>query len=235
MSQDSSTKLFIAYYRVSTDKQGRSGLGLEAQKESVRRYVEGLGELHSEYTEVESGRRDDRTELSKAVSHSRSVGATLVIAKLDRLARNVRFTAALMESGADFIAVDMPSASKLVIHILAAMAEEEARATSKRTKEALAAYKARGGKLGSHHPRCKKIGVAAGAKGSRRGGDSTRRKAVEASEHVVPVMKELREQGKSLRKIAEELNGRGFITRQGRPWNATQVKRVLDRQALVSN
>ncbi len=126
-----------------------SGLGLDAQTASVREYVANQGELVAEYTEVESGKKSDRPQLGKALAHARRIGGTLVIAKLDRLARNVAFTATLMESGTDFLAVDNPTANKLTIHVLAAVAEDEARRISERTKAALAAYKTRGGKLGS--------------------------------------------------------------------------------------
>ena len=157
---------FVAYYRVSTDRQGRSGLGLEAQQAAVRQYVSGHGQLTAEYTEVETGKRADRPNLTKALAHARRQGATLVIAKLDCLARNMAFTATLMESGADLVACDIPNANRLTIHILAAVAEDEARRISERTKAALEAYKVRGGLLGANHPKCCEISRAAGRKGS---------------------------------------------------------------------
>lgn len=220
---------FIAYYRVSTNRQGQSGLGLEAQKDAVRRYILNNGELVAEYTEVESGRKNDRPELMKAINHSRGIGGTLAIAKLDRLARNVAFTSALMESGTNFLACDNPEANRLTIHILAAVAQAEAETISARTVAALAAYKARGGKLGSHHPRCKRIGVLAASKGSTMGGEAMRQSAIRASQHVQPTIIGLRGQGKSFRAIATFLNSEGFVTRQGKQWNAIQVKRILDR------
>jgi DNA invertase Pin-like site-specific DNA recombinase len=117
---------FVAYYRVSTDQQGRSGLGLEAQREAVQRYLDGGSwSLADEVTEVESGRRTDRPELDRALGLCRLYGATLVVAKLDRLARNVAFISKLMESGVDFVAVDLPQANRFTIHILAAVAEHE--------------------------------------------------------------------------------------------------------------
>ena len=121
-------KKFISYYRVSTQRQGQSGLGLEAQKASVREFVNGHGELMAEYTEVESGKKADRPQLLTAMAHARRERATLVIAKLDRLARNVRFVATLMESGADFVCCDNPTANRLTVHILSAIAEDEAAA-----------------------------------------------------------------------------------------------------------
>jgi DNA invertase Pin-like site-specific DNA recombinase len=122
---------FVAYYRVSTDRQGRSGLGLEAQREAVRSYVaQHLGEVLDEFTEVETGKRSDRPELAAALDACRRQKATLVIAKLDRLARNMAFVANLMEGRADFVAVDMPNADRFTIHIFAALAEEEGRRIS---------------------------------------------------------------------------------------------------------
>lgn len=143
----------VAYYRVSTKKQGQSGLGLDAQKSQVEAFSQhNHGKVIGEYTEVETGKNSDRPKLRDALAHARLNKATLVVAKLDRLSRNVAFTSALMESGVEFVACDNPHATKLTIHILAAVAENEARATSTRTKDALAAAKAKGKKLGSARP-----------------------------------------------------------------------------------
>jgi DNA invertase Pin-like site-specific DNA recombinase len=140
----------VAYYRVSTPRQGQSGLGLEAQEASVTDYSRRGGHrILASYREVESGKRADRPELIKALAHAKRARAILIIAKLDRLARNVAFLANLLESGAEFLACDNPTANRLTIHILAAVAEDEARRISERTKAALAAYKARGGQLGT--------------------------------------------------------------------------------------
>src|SRR5215212_5938451 len=140
---------FISYCRVSTDQQGRSGLGLEAQQSAVAQHVASVGgRIVGEFVEVESGRRNDRPQLAAALEACRKRRAVLVIAKLDRLARNVAFVSGLMESGVEFVAADMPTVTKLTVHILAAVAEEEARMISARTKVALQAAKARGVKLG---------------------------------------------------------------------------------------
>src|SRR3954471_2074689 len=142
---------FVAYYRVSTERQGRSGLGLEAQQEAVRAYLNGGSwRLVAEVIEVESGKRADRPKLAEALRLCRMHGGMLIIAKLDRLARNVAFVSNLMESGVEFTAVDFPQANRLTVHILAAVAEHEAQMISTRTKAALAAAKARGTKLGGH-------------------------------------------------------------------------------------
>src|SRR3712207_6842151 len=142
---------FVAYYRVSTAKQGKSGLGLEAQQEAVRSYLNGgAWQLVDEVVEVESGKRNDRPKLAEALRLCRLHSATLIIAKLDRLARNVAFISNLMESGVEFTAVDFPQANRLTVHILAAVAEHEREMISRRTKDALAAAKARGKKLGGN-------------------------------------------------------------------------------------
>src|SRR6476469_7037084 len=141
---------FVAYYRVSTRRQGASGLGVEAQQKAVRDYLNGgRWQLVEEIVEVESGKRDDRPQLAHALDLCRAWRATLIIAKLDRFARNVEFTARLMNSCIEFVAVDFPQANRLTIHILAAMAEHEREMISARTKAALAAAKARGTKLGN--------------------------------------------------------------------------------------
>ena len=165
---------FVSYLRVSTARQGTSGLGLEAQRAAVAGFLNG-GDwtLVQEVLEVESGKRNDRPALATALKLCRKHRATLVIAKLDRLARNVAFISNLMESGVEFVAVDMPQANRFVVHILAAVAEQEAEAISKRTKAALAAAKARGTKLGGRRvsaERFAEIGAAARQVRSQKGG-----------------------------------------------------------------
>lgn len=226
----------IAYYRVSTKKQGKSGLGIEGQKAAVADYVsQQAGNLISEYLEVETGKSKDRPELLKAIAHAKRSKAKLVVAKLDRLARNVAFTSALMESNIDFVACDNPHANKFTIHILAAVAEHEAEQISQRTKAALAAAKERGVKLGSSRP-----GHWEGKEGTRQAGLKKARQAAtqahnnafnESYADLFPIVKELHEGGSSLQTIADELNQQGHTTRTGKPWNRMQVSRVLKRTA----
>src|SRR5262249_22323984 len=147
-----SMTLFIAYFRVSTDRQGKSGLGLDAQRESVRGYVAGHGSIAEEFTEIESGKKNERPQLALALAACRKYRAVLVIARLDRLARNLAFIANLMESGVDFVAVDMLQANRLTLHIIAAVAEDEGKRISTRTRDALAAAKKRGIRLGNPNP-----------------------------------------------------------------------------------
>jgi DNA invertase Pin-like site-specific DNA recombinase len=212
---------FIAYYRVSTDKQGRSGLGLEAQQRTVRDNVRvWAGELAAEFTEVESGKRNDRPQLAAALAACRKQRAVLCIAKLDRLARNVAFIANLMDSGVDFVAVDMPNANRLTLHVMAAFAEHEREAISARTKAALAAARARGVRLGAPDP------SSAGAVGRER----LRGRADRFAANVLPIVEEIRRAGAStFTAIAEALNARGVRTARGGQWHAATVRNVLQR------
>lgn len=213
----------VAYYRVSTKKQGDSGLGLEAQVSAVAAHVAANGcDLIAAYTEVESGKKNDRPELARAIAHAKRSKATLVIAKLDRLARNVAFVANLMESGVDFVACDNPHANRLTVHILAAVAEAEALAISARTKAALAAAKARGTKLGTNN-----LTREGTLKGSAAGVAAIRAKKTAAYADLVPAVREMAAGGLSLRAIAARLNDDGHSTRSGKHWNAMQVSRVL--------
>lgn len=218
----------IAYHRVSTARQGASGLGLEGQEAAVAAYAQAHGgTLLRAYTEIETGKRADRPELAKALADCKRSKATLVIAKLDRLARNVHFLSGLMEAGVDFVCCDQPSANRLTLHILAAVAEDEARRISERTKAALAAYKARGGKLGAARPGAKRLTGGANAYAAKRAGEVAREKAQEAYGDLAPWVKELRAGGMSLRAVAAKLNGEGHTTRQGKAWNPVQVARIL--------
>jgi len=220
----------IGYLRVSTKGQGESGLGIEAQKAAVEAYAKQTGAtLTTCYLEVESGKLADRPELAKALAHARRSKATLVVAKLDRLARNVAFLSAMMDSTVPFVACDNPHANRLTLHILAAVAEAEAVAISQRTKAALAAYKARGGKLGGALAQCRNLTQEAREKGAQRAGLAVARNALEAYADLLPTVRELRGKGMPLQAIASKLNTEGHTTRRGRPWNPVQVARVLDR------
>jgi len=219
-----SQEKFVAYYRVSTRAQGASGLGLDAQRKAVRDYLDGGALLAAEFTEVESGRENGRKELAKALAACRLFGARLVIAKLDRLARNVAFVSRLMESGVDFLAVDFPQANALTVHLLAAIAEHERTMISQRTKVALAAAKARGRQLGNpgnlrnrREGHLRSIAVRA-AKASAKAAD------------VMPIVMELQASGHtSLGRVAFGLNRLGIPAARGGQWSATQVKRLMLR------
>ena len=214
---------FVSYLRVSTVQQGVSGLGLEAQREAVAQYLNGGSwALVKEVVEIESGKRNDRVALAGALKLCRQHRATLVIAKLDRLARNVHFISGLMESGVEFVAVDMPEANRFVVHIMAAVAEQEAFAISKRTKAALAAAKARGTRLGGRRVSAERFAeVAAG------GRQAWSAMASQGRARVLPVIEEIRAGGAiTLRQIAAELNARGETTPRGGAWTAVQVMRV---------
>jgi DNA invertase Pin-like site-specific DNA recombinase len=221
-------KKIIAYFRVSTRKQGDSGLGLEGQEAAVYTYAQtNKVEILASYTEVESGKLAERRELTKALAHARRSKATLVVAKLDRLARNVAFLSDLMDSGVEFIACDNPFANRLTIHILAAVAEDEARRISERTKTALAAYKARGGRLGASLPQCRTLTLASRKIGAQRAGETAKRLANEAYRDIEPLLRDLQAKGLSLRAMAREINGLGHTTRRGKRWNHVQIKRIL--------
>jgi DNA invertase Pin-like site-specific DNA recombinase len=212
---------FVAYYRVSTDKQGQSGLGLEAQRKAVLDFLNGgRWTLVGEFTEIESGKRNDRQQLTAALAACKKLKAKLVIAKLGRLSRNVAFISALMEAGVEFVACDMPHASKLTIHILAAVAEHEREAISARTKAALAAAKARGTKLGN--PTLAAVRSHAVA--------SNKAEADRFAQNVAPVISSIRASGvASHRGIARSLNARGVATARGGQWTAVQVGSILQR------
>lgn len=216
---------FVGYFRVSTAKQGASGLGLEAQQQAVSDYLNGgHWKLVGEFVEIESGKRNDRPKLAEALALCRLRGATLVIAKLDRLARNVNFISNLMESSVEFVAVDFPQANRLTVHILAAVAEHEAVMISARTKAALAAAKARGVVLGGDRGNiAAEAHRGAAASAAKRGA-----KAAARSADLLPVIRGAQANGAtSLRQIAAVLNERGIKTARGGEWTAVQVQRIL--------
>ncbi len=218
----------VAYERVSTARQGASGLGLEAQRKVIEDFASSRGaEVLARFTEVESGRRADRPELLKALHLAKVTGATLVIAKLDRLSRNAAFLLALRDSGVRFVAVDMPEANDLTVGIMALVAQAEREAISRRTKEALAVAKARGVKLGNPN----------GAESLRRagkGGAALRAvvwaNAAAFAVDLAPVLADIAAAGHtSLRAIAAELTARGIRTRRGGRWQVSNVRQVLGR------
>ena len=225
----------VAYYRVSTARQGTSGLGLEGQNAAVSTYARGTnGAVLRAYTEIETGTRADRPELTKALADCKRSKAVLVIAKLDRLARNARFLLTLLEGCVDVVFCDLPNVppgaiGKFIITQMAAVAELEAGLISERTKAALAAYKARGGVLGAARPGGHRLTGGANPEASKRAGEVSSATAKAAYSDLIPGMKSLREEGKSLRHIAKILNGQGHTLRGGTPWTAIQVSRVLKR------
>jgi len=218
------TGKYVSYLRVSTQRQGRSGLGLDAQREAVTGYLNGgKWELIEEIVEVESGKHNDRPELARALSLCRLHHATLLVAKIDRLARNVAFISTLMEAGVDFVAVDLPQANRLTVHIMAAMAEHEAAAISARTKAALAAAKARGTKLGGYRWA---VGSVA-RKGSAASVRVRSEQAAKWANDLRPIVADIKKAGaSSLHQIAAALNQRKIPTARGGQWSAVQVQRL---------
>lgn len=227
-------KIVVAYLRVSTKGQGESGLGLEAQQAAIEGFAHhNHATVARSYLEVESGRKSDRPQLAAAIAHAKRSKATLAVAKLDRLGRNVAFLSALMESKVDFVACDNPAANRLTLHILAAVAEAEAEAISTRTKSALAAYKARGGKLGAAREECRNnLPQEARKRGAKAAGEAVKANADAAYADLDSLFREFHARGLSQHAIAAELNRQGHTTRRGKPWNQVQVGRVLQRLAI---
>lgn len=220
----------VAYYRIS--KAG-TGLGIEAQKADVARHVTERGcTLIGEYTETETGKKhdlDNRPQLRKTIAHAKRSGAILVVAKLDRLLRSTVVLSLLKTRGIRFIACDNAEANELTIDILAAVAADEVRRISARTKAALAAYKARGGALGASLPQCRNLTDEARRKGVVAAAEARSRIATESYEDILELVAEMRQSGDTLQAIADALNAEGHTTRRGKDWNATQVMRVLAR------
>jgi len=206
---------YVAYYRVSTKAQGQSGLGLDAQKNLVAPYADEI--MHS-FTEVESGKIDHRPQLEAALDMCRETGASILIAKIDRLSRDAAFLLTLRKAGVDIVAADMPNAGTLEFGVRAVVAQHEREEISNRTKQALAAAKARGVKLGSPNPRAG--GLAAGA--------VKRAKTQAVATKAMPVITALRDAGASLRAIASRLNEAGIPTATGKSWYATTVKNIME-------
>ena len=216
---------YITYLRVSTDRQGKSGLGLAAQRKAVSDYVAGKGQIIAEFVEVESGKKNDRPQLAQALAEAKRVGAILLIAKLDRLARNVAFIANLLEAGVEIAAADMPQANRFLLHVMAAVAEHEAQAISDRTRAALAAAKARGVALGWSIPSRHEEQRQAARNGALRNAQ----KADQHAANVLPIVQKIAAGGASLRQTADELNARGIKTARGGRWHAATVRNLTLR------
>ncbi|MBN9602667.1 MAG: recombinase family protein [Afipia felis] len=217
---------FVSYCRVSTARQGKSGLGLEAQREAVKGYLNGGNwSLVSEFTEVESGKKSDRPELAKALQACRVYGAKLVIAKLDRLSRDAHFLLGLEKAGVDFVAADIPHANRLTVGIMAMVADEERRMISQRTKAALAAAKRRGVKLGGDR------GIRLSKAARKAGRDAQASRARDRAADLAPIIREFQKSGViSLSGLAKAFNDHGIPTpRDGAKWTATQIARVVER------
>ncbi|WP_157220613.1 recombinase family protein [Flavisphingomonas formosensis] len=220
---------FISYARVSTARQGQSGLGLDAQREAVSRYLNGGDwKLLAEYVEIESGRKSDRPQLAAALAHCRATKSTLIVAKLDRLARNAAFLLTLIDSGADVLFCDLPDlpagpVGRFMLTQMAAVAELEAGLISQRTKAALAAAKERGVKLGGYRGEDRSMTVQRARSAEIRGNQARDR-----AEDVMPMISLARSRGaSSLRQIAEFLNEKGVKTARGSEWQANSVRRIL--------
>lgn len=233
----------VAYYRVSTSKQGASGLGLEAQRAAVEAFCASKGweVVAPPYTEVESGKRADRPELAKAIERAMLTGAKLVISKWDRLTRDIETLVALEKSGVDFVAADNPEANRLTIRLLVVIAQEEREAASRRTKEALAAARLRGRKANGEpwkHGRTKlgnPMGAAAfgNVSGAAIGAEAGKRKADQRAQRMAGEISALQERGvTSLAGIATALNDAGIVTPRGGSWHASSVRNLLARLAV---
>lgn len=217
---------FVAYLRVSTEGQGKSGLGLEAQRNAVQTFLPAGAVILSEFIEVESGKKADRPELAKAIALAKKTKSTLLIAKLDRLARNVAFIANLLDGDVDVVAADMPQANKFLLHIMAAVAEQEAVAISERTKAALQASKARGVKLGWANPRRKGEQRLA----SMQGHITSMVRADVFAALCRDMLTEAEQNGQTtFSGVAHYFNVRGLPTSRGGRWHASTVRNLANR------
>jgi DNA invertase Pin-like site-specific DNA recombinase len=221
MSAIPAAKFYTPYYRVSTQKQGTSGLGLDAQRAAVQAFVANSSQLLTEYVEIESGKKNQRPQLLAAIAEARRVGTTLLIAKLDRLSRNAGFIFALRDSGVDFVCCDMPDANTLTVGLFAVIAQHERETISKRTKDALTAKKARGAQLGSPQNFTTTV-IAQGQAAMQRNA-----REHQANRQAAQLAELLRAKGQTLWEIAAALNAAGYLTRRGKEFHATTVQRLL--------
>jgi DNA invertase Pin-like site-specific DNA recombinase len=208
--------LFVTYLRVSTDRQGKSGLGLEAQRAAVLDHVASKGQIAAEFVEIESGKKNERPQLARAMAEAKRIGAVLLIANL-------------LEAGVEIAAADMPEANRFLLHVMAAVAEHEAQAISDRTRAALAAAKARGVALGWSMPERKEEQRQA----SRKGAAKNAKNSCMHANNVLPVIRQIAAGGASLRQIADELNTRGVKTARGGKWHATTVRNIITAENRV--
>lgn len=211
----------VVYLRVSTERQGDSGLGLEAQRECIRRFLGAnpSDKIIAEFVEIESGRNDDRPKLAAALEMCEATGARLVVAKLDRLARSMKTVVRIMESGVNFVAADFPQANTLTIHIIAAIAEYEAKLISERTKAALSAAKARGIKLGRPRPTS-----TWGKMSPERKYEVKKYNFLEKYAHLLPIVKAM--EGKTNIEVAAHLNKEGYKTHKGCKFESIHITRI---------
>ncbi len=211
---------YVAYYRVSTNKQGESGLGLEGQRTAVERFAD-PATIAAEFTEIESGRKAERSALIEAIDLCQRRSCVLLVAKLDRLSRSVAFISQILDSSIEFRCCDMPDANRMVLQLMAIMAENEARNTSERTKTALAAARDRGTVLGKPDNFTDD--------GRRKGAATMRERAATAYSVLLPMIQQLKETGDSLAEIARKLNATGQRNIRGNPFNAMMISRILAR------
>lgn len=219
---------YVSYLRVSTQKQGYSGLGLEAQKEIIRNYLNDKTPF-TEYVEVESGRKKERPKLKEALELCRKTGSTLIVAKLDRLARNVSFLSSLLENDVEIVFCDFPQANKMVLHILSAISQYEAELTASRTKSALQAKKARGYRLGNpehlldkHRQAIQNSIMTCKTKADNNPNNK----------RAVAMLRTLVKENRSLKEMADILNGEGFVTSKGASFSKTTVYKLIKRYNL---
>lgn len=227
MAQKDTKNDYLIYLRVSTSSQGRGGLGISAQRDAVERFIAGRsGNIVSEFVEVESGKRNDRPELEKAIRRCRLTGSTLVVAKLDRLSRNVAFLMTLRDAGVNFVAADMPEANTMTVGVMAVVAQHEAEAISARTKAALMAAKARGTVLGGFRRNAPDISLH-----TKRANQAVSAKALRDAEDRRDLVEALLAEGLSLTGVAERLNNARVRTPRDGSWTSTTVSRMLHRLA----